>query len=146
MIQFDPYCYDSVTFYRFPQEQSVLGDFLAFFFLSLRSNYGRKLYFYFYSFLWSLVCYVFQSIAISFAYRLVFLPTLLPCSSRFLCAFQKSRVQSRLLYFFSKLSFLIFRSCLYRLKKIVISLRIMTSFWFPLCACAVNHSLKTIVM
>ena len=84
MIQFDPYCYDSVTFYCFPQEQSVLGDFLAFFFLSLRSNYGRKLYFYFYSFLWSLVCYAFQSIAISLAYRLVFLPILLPCSSRFL--------------------------------------------------------------
>ena len=55
MIQFDPYCYDSVTFYRFPQEQSVLGDFLEFFFLSLRRNYGRKLYFCFYSFLWS-VC------------------------------------------------------------------------------------------
>ena len=102
MIQFDPYCYDSVTFYRFPREQSVLGDFLEFFFLSLRSNYWRKLYFYFYSFLWSLVCYAFQSIAILFAYRLVFLRTLLSCCSRFLRAFQKSRVQSKLLYLLSK--------------------------------------------
>ena len=46
--------------------QQVIGSSLMpffFFFLSLRSHYGRKLYFYFYSFLISLVCYAFQSIA-----------------------------------------------------------------------------------